>query len=64
MHILPQWMNKHLLPPQIEEKWGEHEMTPHLAALVKRVSELRQAGLQACHCAEEFTLQWIRPLDR
>jgi hypothetical protein len=33
-----------------------------LAALVKRVAELREAGLKACHCAEEFTLRWIRPL--
>jgi hypothetical protein len=37
-------------------------MTPHLKALVKRVTELCQAGLEACHCAEEFTLWWIRPL--
>jgi hypothetical protein len=39
-------------------------MTPRLVALVKRVAELKDAGLQACHCAEEFTLRWIQPLDR
>jgi hypothetical protein len=39
-------------------------MTDRLAALVKRVTELRQAGLEACHCAEEFYLRWIRPLGR
>jgi hypothetical protein len=39
MHVLPQWMNKHLLPPQIEDKWGEPEMTPCLAALVKWVTD-------------------------
>jgi hypothetical protein len=39
-------------------------MTPRLAALVKRVAELREVGLKACHCIEEFTLQRIRPLDR
>jgi hypothetical protein len=35
---------------------GELKMTPHLAALVKRVTELRKSGLWARHCAEEFTL--------
>jgi hypothetical protein len=39
-------------------------MTPRLAALVKQVAELREARLKACHCAEEFTLRPIRPLDR
>jgi hypothetical protein len=39
-------------------------MTPRLSALVKRVTELRAAGLQACYCAEEFTLWWIHPLGR
>jgi hypothetical protein len=39
-------------------------MTSHLKALVKWVIELRQAKLEACHCAEEFTLQRIRPLGR
>jgi hypothetical protein len=31
-------------------------------ALVKRVAELKDASLRACHCVEEFTLRWIRPL--
>jgi hypothetical protein len=31
-------------------------MTLHLAALVKRVTKLRQADLQACYYVEEFTL--------
>jgi hypothetical protein len=30
-------------------------MTPRLAALVKRVAELCEAGLKVCHCVEEFT---------
>jgi hypothetical protein len=38
-------------------------MTPRLAALVKRVAEPRETGLKACHCAEEFTLRPIHPLD-
>jgi hypothetical protein len=63
MHIAPQWMNKHLLPPHIDDKRKEPKMTPHLAALAKRVTKLRQAGLWACHYAEEFTLWWIHPLD-
>jgi hypothetical protein len=55
-------MNKHLPPPQIEDKRGELEMTPRLAMLVKHVTELRQASLWVCHYAEEFSLRWIRPL--
>jgi hypothetical protein len=39
-------------------------MTDCLAALVRRVAELRQAGLEACHCVEEFYLRRIRPLGR
>jgi hypothetical protein len=39
-------------------------MTDRLAALVRRVAELRQAGLEACHSVEEFYLWWIRPLGR
>jgi hypothetical protein len=63
IHIEPQWTNKHLLA-DVEFKRREPEMTPHLEALVKRVTELRQAGLEACHYAEEFTLRWIRPIGR
>jgi hypothetical protein len=39
-------------------------MTPHLAALVKRVAELCAAGLRAYHCTEEFCLHQIHPLGR
>jgi hypothetical protein len=39
-------------------------MTDRLAALVRRVVELHQAGLEACHCAKEFYLRRIRPLGR
>jgi hypothetical protein len=39
-------------------------MTDRLVALIKHVAELRQAGLEACHCIEEFYLQWIHPLGR
>jgi nicotinamidase-related amidase len=49
-------------PPLIDKKWGEPKMTSRLAILVKRVAELYAAGLQACHCVEEFTLRRIRPL--
>jgi hypothetical protein len=52
----PQWVNKHLLSPLIDDKQGEPEATPHLAMLVKRVAELYDTGLRACHYAEEFTL--------
>jgi hypothetical protein len=56
MHIQPQWVNKLLFPQFIKDKWGEPAMMPRLAALIKRVAELHEAGLKACHYAEEFTL--------
>jgi hypothetical protein len=64
MHVQPQWVNRHLLPPLIDKKWGEPKMTLHLAALVKRVTELRDFGLRPRHCTEEFTLRRIHPLGR
>jgi hypothetical protein len=57
-------MNKHLLPPLNDDKWKDPELTLPLKALVKRVTELHEAGLKVCHCADGFTLQWIHPLDR
>jgi hypothetical protein len=39
-------------------------MTAHLSTLVKCVTELHQADLEACHCVEEFHLQRIHPLSR
>jgi hypothetical protein len=39
-------------------------MTDCLIALTKRVAELLQADLEACHCVEEFYLHRIRPLGR
>jgi hypothetical protein len=38
-------------------------MTDRLAVLTKRVAELRQASLEACHCVKEFYLQRICPLS-
>jgi hypothetical protein len=64
MHTDPQCTDKHLLPPMILDKRREPKMAPRLQALVNWVIELRQAGLQACHCVEEFTLRRIHPLDR
>jgi hypothetical protein len=37
-------------------------MTDRLVALTKRVAELCQAGLEACHCVEEFFVRRIHPL--
>jgi hypothetical protein len=45
-----------MFPPAIKIKRSEPLMT-------KRVAELRQAGLEACHYIEEFYLRWIRPLS-
>jgi hypothetical protein len=39
-------------------------MNVRLATLVKRVAELCEAGLKACHCIKEFYLWWIHPLGR
>jgi hypothetical protein len=57
-------VNKLLFPLDITDKRNELRMSSHLSALVKRVAELREAGLMACHCAEEFYLRWIHPLGR
>jgi hypothetical protein len=62
-HAEPPWQNNNLLPPLIENKQKEPEMTPCLEAPVKWVTELRQVGPEVCHCIEDFTLRWIRPLS-
>jgi hypothetical protein len=62
MHVEPQWANMQLYRPLVDKKLGEPKMTPCLAALVKRVAELCSISLLACHCVEEFTVRWIRPL--
>jgi hypothetical protein len=64
MHVEPPWVNKLMFPPAIKDQRKEPSMTDRLAALVRRVAELRQAGLEACHCGEEFYLRWIHPLGR
>jgi hypothetical protein len=40
MHVAPQWVNMHLLPPLIDKKWGEAKMTPRLDTFVKWVAKL------------------------
>jgi hypothetical protein len=64
MHDQPSWVNKLLFPPAIKNKRSEPPMTDRLAALTKHVVELRQVGLEVCHCVKEFYLRWIRPLGR
>jgi hypothetical protein len=64
MHDQPPWVNKLLFPLAIKNKRSEPPMFDRLAALTKRVVELRQASLEACHCVEEFYLWWICPLGR
>jgi hypothetical protein len=64
MHDQPPWANKLLFPPAIKNKRMTLSMTDRLAALTKRIDELRQAGLEACHCVKEFYLWRICPLDR
>jgi hypothetical protein len=62
MHVNLPWVNKLLFPPAIKDLQKEPPMTDRLAALVRHVAELRQAGLEVCHCVEEFYLRRIRPL--
>jgi hypothetical protein len=64
MHVESPWVNKLLFPLAIKDQRKEPSMIDRLTALVRRIAELRQAGLEACHCAEEFYLRWIRPLGR
>jgi hypothetical protein len=64
MHDQPSWANKLLFLLAIKNKRSEPPMTDRLATLTKHVAELRQAGLKACHCVEEFYLRRIRPLGR
>jgi hypothetical protein len=64
MHVQPPWVNKLLFPPAIKNKWMEPPMTDHISALIKRIAELCQAGLEACHRIKEFYLWKIRPLGR
>jgi hypothetical protein len=64
MHDQPPSVNKLLFPPAIKNKRSEPPMADRLAALTRRVAELRQADLEACHCVEEFYFWWIHPLGR
>jgi hypothetical protein len=64
MHDQPPWVNKLLFPPAIKNKQTKPPMTDRLVALTKRVAELHQAILEACHCVEEFFIRWIRLLGR
>jgi hypothetical protein len=57
MHKPTPWGNMLLFPPIIKDKRNEPPMNDRLTALVKRVAELREAGLKVCHCVEEFHLQ-------
>jgi hypothetical protein len=52
-----------MYPPVVKDQWKESPMTARLSALVKCVAELCQAGLEACHCIEEFHLRRIHPID-
>jgi hypothetical protein len=61
MHVQPSWENKLLFPPIIKAQRREPSMDARLTALVMRVAELREAGLKACHCIEEFHLRRIHP---
>jgi hypothetical protein len=45
MHVELPWVNKHLLPPLIDDKRKEPKMTPRLTSLVKRVAKLCDIGL-------------------
>jgi hypothetical protein len=57
MQSSPSWENKLLYPPIVDGQRKEPPMSDRLRALIKRVTELRQAGLGAYHCIEELHLQ-------
>jgi hypothetical protein len=54
MHVQPSWENKLLFPLVVKAQRKVPPMNAHLAALVKRVSELHEARLKVCHCIKEF----------
>jgi hypothetical protein len=43
-----------MFPTVIKAQRTEPLMNVRLAALVKRIVELRAVGLKACHCIEKF----------
>jgi hypothetical protein len=61
MHDQLLWVNKLMFPSAIKNKRMEPPMTDRLAALTKHIAELCQAGLEACHCIEEFYFGGFAP---
>jgi hypothetical protein len=57
MHKPAPWGNTLMFPSIIKDKWNEPPMNDCLTALVKRVAELCEAELKACHCVDEFHLR-------
>jgi hypothetical protein len=49
--------------PHVDDKRKEPKLMTRQTTLVKRVVELCEARFKVCHCTEEFTLRWIRPLS-
>jgi hypothetical protein len=49
-------------PPLVDKKRGEPKMTPHLAALVKRVAELHTVVLRAHHYIKNLPFGGFTPL--
>jgi hypothetical protein len=60
----PQWSNKHLLLPLVDDKWKMSVVKPRLEELVTCMAPLCKVGVEVCHCAEEFIPPWIRLLGR
>jgi hypothetical protein len=52
MHKPTMWGNKLMFPPIIKYKRNKLPMNVFLTVLVKRMAELREAELMACHCVE------------
>jgi hypothetical protein len=61
MHKPVPWGIRLLFPPIIKGKRNEPLMNSRLPALVKRMAEVREAGLRACRCVKEFHLRQIHP---
>jgi hypothetical protein len=56
MHKLASWGNRLLFPLIIKDKRNEPPMNNCLSTPVKHVAKIRDAGLRASHCIEEFHL--------
>jgi hypothetical protein len=61
MHDQPLWVNKLLFPPDIKSKQMEPPMIDRLAALIKRVAELRRLALRCATASKNSIFNGFTP---